>query len=67
MVTVDLGYAAIYAGLFALFCWWVVAELKDKFYASGYWKGRYDGWNLHRRMIDNKNKTDEVFDYDKDK
>jgi hypothetical protein len=30
-----------------------------------YWRGRKDGWDMHRRMIDNKRKTDEVFDYEK--
>jgi membrane protein DedA with SNARE-associated domain len=30
-----------------------------------YWIGRRDGWDMHRRMIDSKLKSDEVFDYDK--
>jgi hypothetical protein len=30
-----------------------------------YWIGRRDGWDMHRRMIDSKVKSDEVFDYDK--
>ena len=30
-----------------------------------YWRGRKDGWDMHRRMIDSKTKSDEVFDYDK--
>jgi hypothetical protein len=30
-----------------------------------YWIGRKDGWDMHRRMIDSKTKSDEVFDYDK--
>ena len=30
-----------------------------------YWRGRKHGWDMHRRMIDNKRKTDEVFDYEK--
>ena len=30
-----------------------------------YWRGRKDGWDMHRRMIDSKSKSDEVFDYDK--
>jgi len=35
-------------------------------YNRGYWRGRAVGWDMHRRMIANKVKTDEVFDYDKD-
>lgn len=38
-----------------------VNNAKDRYY----WLGRKDGWDMHRRMIDNKVKTDEVFDYDK--
>jgi len=30
-----------------------------------YWRGRKDGFDMHRRMTQNKIKTDEVFDYDK--
>ena len=30
-----------------------------------YWRGRKDGFDMHRRMIQNKVKSDEVFDYDK--
>ena len=30
-----------------------------------YWRGRKDGWDMHRRMIDSKTKSDEIFDYDK--
>ena len=38
-----------------------ISDAKDRYY----WIGRKDGWDMHRRMIDNKVKTDEVFDYDK--
>ena len=30
-----------------------------------YWRGRKDGFDMHRRMIQNKVKSDEVFNYDK--
>jgi hypothetical protein len=30
-----------------------------------YWIGRKDGFDMHRRMIDTKIKSDQVFDYDK--
>ena len=30
-----------------------------------YWRGRHDGWTMHRRMMDTKTKSDQVFDYDK--
>jgi hypothetical protein len=33
--------------------------------STHYWRGRKDGWDMHRRMIENKRKSDEVFDYEK--
>ena len=32
--------------------------------STAYWRGRKDGWDMHRRMIENKQKVDEVFDYE---
>lgn len=29
-----------------------------------YWRGRKDGWDMHRRFVQLK-RNDEVFDYDK--
>lgn len=66
MVTVDMGYVALYAGLFAIFLWWLIDVVKDNSFQNGYWKGRAVGWDMHRRMINIKRDTDEVFDYDKD-
>ena len=37
----------------------------DDMKQTHYWRGRKDGWDMHRRMIQNKIKSDEVFDYDK--
>jgi len=34
-------------------------------YNRGYWRGRATGWDMHRRMINIKQQSDEVFDYDK--
>ena len=33
--------------------------------STHYWRVRKDGWDMHRRMIENKQKVDEVFDYEK--
>lgn len=33
--------------------------------STAYWRGRKDGFDMHRRMIENKRKVDEVFDYEK--
>ena len=65
MVTVDLGYATIYAMMALGMVWWLISVIKDNTEQRYYWLGRKDGWDMHRRMIQNKVKTDEVFDYDK--
>ena len=65
MVTVDLGYATIYAMMALGMVWWLIAVIKDNAEQRYYWLGRKDGFDMHRRMIQNKVKTDEVFDYDK--
>ena len=44
---------------------YIVATIKENAFQSGYWKGRKDGWDMYRRMIETKTKSDEVFDYDK--
>ena len=44
---------------------YIISTIKENAFQSGYWKGRKDGFDLHRRMINNKVKTNEVFDYDK--
>lgn len=65
MVTVDLGYATIYAMMALGMVWWLISVIKDNAEQRYYWLGRKDGFDMHRRMIQNKVKTDEVFDYDK--
>ena len=44
---------------------YIVATIKENAFQSGYWKGRKDGFDMHRRMTTIKIKSDEVFDYDK--
>lgn len=44
-----------------MFSFYALENAKNTYY----WRGRKDGWDMHRRMIDNKRKTDEVFDYEK--
>ena len=44
---------------------WVIHEIRNTAFQNGYWKGRADGWNSHRRLTNTKAKSDEVFDYDK--
>ena len=65
MVTIDLGYATIYLVMAISMVWWLISVIKDNAEQRYYWIGRKDGFDMHRRMIQNKVKTDEVFDYDK--
>lgn len=44
---------------------WIILMIRDNAFQSGYWKGRKQGWDMHRRMINTQRTTDEVFDYDK--
>ena len=61
----SMGYVLMYAIVGIIVIAWVLGEIKSNAQNRYYWIGRKDGWDMHRRMIDNKVKTDEVFDYDK--
>ena len=65
MITIDIFYAVCYAALAVMMIGWLIGVIKENAEARYYYLGRRDGWNMHRRMIENKVKTDEVFDYDK--
>jgi len=65
MVTIDIFYAVCYASIGVLMVGWLINVVKENAEARYYWLGRKDGWDMHRRMIENKLKSDQVFDYDK--
>jgi hypothetical protein len=65
MVTIDIFYAVCYASIGILMVGWLINVVKENAEARYYWLGRKDGWDMHRRMIENKSKSDQVFDYDK--
>ena len=65
MIATTAPWIVLYTVLGYFIAWGVYETIKDNAFQSGYWKGRKDGWDLHRRMINNKAKTDEVFDYEK--
>lgn len=62
----DLGLSWFWVMIGITVGYWLVEHVKDNAAQLHYWRGRKDGWDMHRRMNDNKVKTDEVFDYDKD-
>ena len=61
----DLDFVIMWAIVGLTIMAWVIHEIKETAFQSGYWKGRKDGWDMYRRMADAKRKSDEVFDYDK--
>jgi len=61
----DFGYLVMWSIVVLTIVAWIVYEIRDTAFQNGYWKGRADGWNMHRRMTEIKSKSDEVFDYDK--
>ena len=65
MVTIDIFYAVCYASIAVMMVIWLIGVVKENAQTRYYWIGRRDGWDMHRRMIDNKTKSDQVFDYDK--
>ena len=65
MITIDIFYAVCYASICILMVGWLINVVKENAEARYYWLGRKDGWDMHRRMIENKSKSDQVFDYDK--
>jgi hypothetical protein len=61
----NLGYLWMYAIVGATVLAWIIHEIKDTAFQNGYWKGRSEGWQSHRRLVNTRIKSDEVFDYDK--
>ena len=61
----DLGYLWMWAVVGITAVTWLIMEIKDTAFQNGYWKGRAQGWESHRRLMNTKLKSDEVFDYDK--
>ena len=56
---------AVYLFIGLSMAYWLVLMRIDDMKQAHYWRGRKDGFDMHRRMTQNKIKTDEVFDYDK--
>ncbi len=63
MIETTTGWLLLYSVLGYLIGWGIYSTIKDNAFQSGYWKGRKDGYDMHRRIIDSK--RDQVFDYDK--
>ena len=63
MIETTAPWIVLYSVFGYFIVWGVYSTVKDNAFQSGYWKGRKDGYDMHRRITDSK--RDQVFDYDK--
>ena len=50
----DSAYAWFYVMLAIGVLYWYIEHVKENAAVVHYWRGRKDGWDMHRRMIENK-------------
>jgi hypothetical protein len=50
----DSAYAWFYVMLGIAVLYWYIEHVKENAAVVHYWRGRKDGWDMHRRMIENK-------------
>ena len=63
MIETTAAWIVLYSVFGYFIVWGIYSTVKDNAFQSGYWKGRKDGYDMHRRITDAK--RDQVFDYDK--
>ena len=54
----DSAYAWFYVMLAIGVLYWYIDHVKENAAVVHYWRGRKDGWDMHRRMIENKTDAD---------
>jgi len=50
----ESAYAWFYVMLGIAALYWYIEHVKENAAVVHYWRGRKDGWDMHRRMIENK-------------
>jgi len=60
----DFGYMWMWGMMLVGAITWIIHQIRESAFQSGYWKGRQAGWDSHRRMTNIQKKSDQVFDYD---
>ena len=58
MIETTAPWLVLYSVLGYLIVWGVYSTVKDNAFQSGYWKGRKDGYDMHRRISDSKTNAD---------
>jgi len=54
----DSVYAWFYVMLAIGVLYWYIEHVKENAAVVHYWRGRKDGWDMHRRMMENKSDAD---------
>ena len=54
----ESAYAWFYVMLAIGVLYWYIEHVKENAAVVHYWRGRKDGWDMHRRMIENKTDAD---------
>ena len=54
----DSAYAWFYIMLAIGVLYWYIDHVKENAAVVHYWRGRKDGWDMHRRMMENKSYAD---------
>jgi hypothetical protein len=54
----DSAYAWFYVMLAIGVLYWYIEHVKENAAVVHYWRGRKDGWDMHRRMMENKSNAD---------
>ena len=58
----DSAYAWFYVMLAIGVLYWYIEHVKENAAVVHYWRGRKDGWDMHRRMIENKTDADKYWE-----
>ena len=58
MIETPAPWLVLYSVLGYLIAWGIYSTIKDNAFQSGYWKGRKDGYDMHRRISDSKTNAD---------
>ena len=58
MIETTTPWLVLYSMLGYLILWGIYSTIKDNAFQSGYWKGRKDGYDMHRRITDSKTNAD---------
>jgi hypothetical protein len=54
----ESAYAWFYVMLAIGVLYWYIEHVKENAAVVHYWRGRKDGWDMHRRMMENKSDAD---------